>query len=637
MNSICTLPQKRDLLRRVYYLARIFHTGSSRGAVNPDADKEGDGLRRRLYVSYCPRSNSKLTQYPSGVRKPQQNRYAICGLALLLAVGAYFYGLGSDHIATNGDELLYAQIARATAESGHWLPLISPIPRLQNTKPPLLFWQGILSTHGAHEWTLFNLRWPNVLYTVLTALMIGLIGKHLFKKREAGFLAALIFLSFFGIFRYGRCFLTSAPEVFWLSLPCFLVLAWPHSMRPWSAIPLLGVIIGIGLLYKSFILVIPVVAVLSWWSLQEREYRLKPWIQADLGKLMLITLVSLAIFSLWFFLDPNPQAILEHFIVKENFGKFDPGSRSYLYNFFIGNSSIWRNVIAYPFNAGLLAPAVVALFILSFKNWGQATTVERSLWIWLMTLFIIFSLPNQRDERYLLLGMPPLALLLASYWDRIPRWILALSLLAVGVIAAGLGALGLLLQHHLAATPWGHYHYHLSYWMVIFATIAVVLIGVMRPFWTRALVCPGIFLLYFCYACFLGPFDGPMGHFNSASQELAVKKRIWVPINFNAREESYRFLLPHPYALIPYDYQASITIDAMKRKVPRFIISLPLTDQSGENLQNALLIGRRLNLIDRFNAQETQAMLLGNIAPYLFHQDLLIEREAENATPAASR
>ena len=62
-------------------LARIVHTDSSRGAANPDVDKEGDGLRRRLYVSYCPRSNSKLTQYPSGVRKPQQNRYEICGLA----------------------------------------------------------------------------------------------------------------------------------------------------------------------------------------------------------------------------------------------------------------------------------------------------------------------------------------------------------------------------------------------------------------------------------------------------------------------------------------------------------------------------------------------------------------------------
>jgi hypothetical protein len=91
-------------------LTRIFHTDWSRGAANPDADttgsretavetalalrgqpckgetsgservNEGDGLQRRLYVSYCPRSNSRLTQYPSAVRKPQQNRDEISGL-----------------------------------------------------------------------------------------------------------------------------------------------------------------------------------------------------------------------------------------------------------------------------------------------------------------------------------------------------------------------------------------------------------------------------------------------------------------------------------------------------------------------------------------------------------------------------
>ncbi len=70
-------------------LARIFHTGSSRGAANADADKEGDGLRRRLYVSYCPRSNSKLTLYPSGVRKPQQNQYEICGLARIRLLASW--------------------------------------------------------------------------------------------------------------------------------------------------------------------------------------------------------------------------------------------------------------------------------------------------------------------------------------------------------------------------------------------------------------------------------------------------------------------------------------------------------------------------------------------------------------------
>lgn len=552
-------------------------------------------------------------------------------LAALLAMVVYFYGLGSDHTATNGDELVYAQIARATAESNHWLPLQSPIARLQNTKPPLLFWQGMISTAWAKNWTLWNLRYPNVLYTLFTALIVALLGKQLAKKKETGLLAGLIFLSFFGTFRYGRCFLTSAPEVFWLSLPCFLLLAWPRLMSSWKAVPALGMILGIGLLYKSFTLVVPIVAVLGWWSLQKQEYKVGPWIRQDAGKMILITFIALTIFSLWFFLDPNPQSILDHFIIKENLGKFDAGTGSYLLNFFFGNSSIWRNVIAYPLNAGLLAPAVVALFVIAF----QKRFTEQRLWIWLVTIFIVFSFPNQRDERYLLLGMPPLALLLAFYWEKIPRWVLSLSLIAVAVIAAGLGGLALLLQHHLAATPWGAYHYPVSYWLLLLGVVGFVLIALSKSPITRACVCPGILLLYLCYAFFLLPFDGPMGHFNEAAQTLAETKKIWVPINFNAREESYRFLLPHAYALLPYDYKATITIEEMKSKVPRFIVSLPLTDQSEKNLQEATLIGRRLNLIDRFSAQETQAILLGDIAKYLFHQDLLIERRNVNATPAS--
>jgi hypothetical protein len=69
-------------------LNRIFHTDRDEEAAKAngappasgsDRVNEGNGLRQQLYVSYCPRSNSKLTQYPSGVRKPQQNRYEIGG------------------------------------------------------------------------------------------------------------------------------------------------------------------------------------------------------------------------------------------------------------------------------------------------------------------------------------------------------------------------------------------------------------------------------------------------------------------------------------------------------------------------------------------------------------------------------
>ena len=575
------------------------------------------------------------------------HKHLFSTFAALLAIFVYFYGLGSDHIATNGDELVYAQIARATAENGHWLPLQSPIARLQNTKPPLLFWQGMISSDWAKNWTLWNLRYPSVIYTLLTAMMLVLLGKRLSKKWMVGLLTGLIFLSFFGTFRYGRCFLTSGPEVFWLFSPCFLLLYWPNLFKSWMIVPFLGVIVGIGLLYKSFALIIPVAAGLSWWYLCKRKYNFKSWIKHDIGKIILLSLVSLGVFSLWFFLDPNPQAIFHDFIVRENMGKFDAGAGSYLANFFFGASSIWRNVIAYPLNAGLLIPATIALFIFQLgsvfkfqiflkkfatpdidkiRNLNTDPNIEKLLWIWLISVFVIFSFPNQRDERYLLLGMPALALLLAINWERLPRWILALSLIAVAVIAGGLGSLGLLLEHHLASAIWGFYHYPLSYWLVIISTIFFALFGLWNPQLTRTFVCPGIILVYLCYACFLWPFDGSLGHFDEVARDAIRSKRIWVPINFNAREESYRFLLPENKALFPYDYKASITIAEMQTKVPRFIVSLPLTDTSIEDIQGARLLGRRLNLIDRFNAKETQAIIMGDIAKYLFHQDLLIEK-----------
>ena len=595
----------------------------------------------RNSTNYGPPPTNRLVK----IMKHQRHFTSYC-IVTLLAIFTYFYGLGSDHTATNGDELVYAQMTRATALSGHLLPLQAPIERLSNTKPPLLFWQGIASTHWAKNWSLGNLRYPNVIYTLLIALMLFLLGKKITERPASGVLAALIYLSFFGTFRYGRCFLTSAPEVFWLFLPFFILLQWPHLFRSWKIVPLFGIVIGIGLLYKSFALLAPVAVGLGWCYYHERNANLRDWVKCDLGKIILLSLISLGIFSLWFVFDPNPQAIFNDFIWRENVGKFDAGSGHYLLNLFWGGSSIWRNVISYPLNAGILAPASVALFVIVLgsvfksqiflKNFTSLDVPKIRdlntdpncilLWIWIVTVFVVFSFPNQRDERYLLLGMPALALLLALNWNLIPRWIMNISLAAVAIIALGLGGLAILLQQHLASTSWAVYHYPTIYWLLILATFDFAAVGIIKPQLTRAFVCPAILLLYFCYGAFLSPFDGPLGHFDQAARDAVRDKKIWVPINFNAREESYRFLLPEAAVLIPYDYKANITIEQMESKVSRFIISLPLTDQSGESLQGAQILGHRLNLIDRFNAQETRDIIMGNVAKYLFHQDLLIER-----------
>ncbi|MEQ1916372.1 MAG: glycosyl transferase family 39, partial [Gallionella sp.] len=97
--------------------------------------------------------------------------------AVLLAVFTYFYGLDSQYIPKNGDEYPYKHITRLTADSGHLLPLQSQMENMRNTKPPLLFWQGIASTDGGKHWDLWDLRYPSVIYTLLTAALLFLLGR----------------------------------------------------------------------------------------------------------------------------------------------------------------------------------------------------------------------------------------------------------------------------------------------------------------------------------------------------------------------------------------------------------------------------------------------------------------------------
>jgi len=542
-------------------------------------------------------------------------------LSIALALAAYFAALGSDHAATNGDELLYAQMTRATAESGQWLPLQTMIERHRNTKPPGLFWQGLVSTNWAQNYTLWNLRWPSLLYTLATALMVFLVARQVSASRSTGLLAALIYLAFFGTYRYGRVFLTSAPETFWLFLPFCVLLLQPRDKCGicWGAVLAFGLSIGAALLYKSFALVLPGMVGLAWWTLHGRGYRVGDWLRADAAKIAIVGGVALAVFSLWYWLDPQRHLLLQDFVLKENVGKFDTGGGNYLLNLLWGESSIWRNVISYPLNAGLLAPAVVALFVITWLGRRHLANEEKLLWIWLITVFVVFTLPNQRDERYLLPAMPALAVLLALRWSQIPRWIFVITLLAVAVIALGMGLGAILLTNDAGLGtlyPW-------FYWPFVAAVMVFAATGIWRSGLTRAFAAPSILLLYLCYAAFLMPFDGPHGEFDRASAKFARGKTIAAPINFNAREEIYRFMLPGtqlpPYHVNDYD------LARLRSGNTNFIITLPLRDMSVENSPDLRVVGTRLQLIDRFNNKETMDMLSGNVSRNLFKKDLLVE------------
>ncbi|MCJ7800104.1 MAG: glycosyl transferase, partial [Polaromonas sp.] len=260
------------------------------------------------------------------------------GLALAVALG-YLFGLSGDHIPRNGDELVYAHIARLTAESGHWLPLVSSYDFMRNTKPPLLFWQAMVAGGWGDHWTLLNLRLPSVIYSWAIALMVGLLTWKMVRSDTApladgksvstrphhaltmGAIAAIVYLSFFTSYRYGRPYLTSAPETFWL-FGVFFALAWSPARllaSRWKFPLLAGLAIGLGCLYKSFVMVIPVgfALALCYQTVGARQAPwklLRPGIVADGLKVAAMSALGLAMFSLWFAMDPQPGEVWREFV-----------------------------------------------------------------------------------------------------------------------------------------------------------------------------------------------------------------------------------------------------------------------------------------------------------------------------------
>jgi len=534
-------------------------------------------------------------------------------IAIFLALLFYVVGLGSDHLATNGDELVYAQMTKLTAASGHFLPLQTGDKSLRNTKPPLLFWQGILSTGWGRDWALSRLRAPSVLYTFLIGGLLVLLGTRRLRSLPLGLSAAALFLCFFSTYRYGRVYLTSAPETFFLFAPLALLLLHSEEGLPRGGLQplLLGLMVGLALLYKSFALVIPFVATIALWDLRGRKWQWRPFLIEDVWKLAVVGVVAMLTFGLWFFLDPHPWQVFTDFVLRENVGKLNNGDESYILNLLWGTSSFWRILVSYPLNAGLLAPPVIALAADAWMRRKQLDPLEILLWTWVLVLAAFFCIPNQRDERYLIPAMPALAFLLAMRLDHLPRWTILISLAASAAITAGLIGLGLLLQHDAAdgiLYPW---------WalLVPFAGLLVCLKAFACPSLSRALLAPAILLAYLSYAAFLIPLDRGRGLFNAEAIHSVAGREVFVPSNFNAREESYGFLLPGAQVK-PYKY------GKRPPDKPFVVVSLPL-DQAPPA---GILLGKRLNMIDRFKNAQLLDMLAGNLSHHMFHWDWLVQR-----------
>ena len=558
-------------------------------------------------------------------------------LILLLGIFTYLYGLDSRFAPKNGDEYPYMHIVRMTAETGAWLPLQSEMDGIKNTKPPLLFWQGIASTRWGSQWSLSSLRWPSLVYTALTAFFLFLVVRRFSGKTQTGLLASLVWLSFFASYRYGRPFLTDPPEVFWLSLPFMALLYWGKSaFESKLFFPLLAAIcFGLALLSKSFAYIVPASLALSLYYWRWREWSIPKFLIYDFTKVVLVAILALGVFALWFALDPFPEAVWKEFVLGENAGKFEARSSNYLVDLIRGGDSIWMLLLTTLGNAGLLFFVLISALWQCWRN-RRFLSLEESLLLLLITAFLlVFSLPSQRSGRYLLPVMPAFAALIALYWDRLPLWGFRVALLLQLIILSALIWVGGNLQASHFLGEAGAWIYSSWHWTLMAISVIVVLVGLFRKNLTKTIALTGCFLCYCTLTSSLSPLEGALGRFDLDTIKAVQDQEVWIPCDYRAKDEEYRLLLPGA-KLHGYLAKDAGNVDALVNAYPLVAVQVPL-GLAPQICESCKIVGGRMEMRARHSDEEIKDMLMGHIGEHLFVTEYLISTPVKMTEPQSGK
>ena len=588
---------------------------------------------------------------PESMPKRLPTHYLWLALALVVALG-YLFGLGGDHSPRNGDELVYVHIARLTAASGHWLPLVSSFDFMRNTKPPLLFWQAMVAGGWGEHWTLLRLRLPSIAYTWAIALMVGLLTWKIIRNNpvatnsgapaatgeesrhraiSVGAIAAIVYLSFFTSYRYGRPYMTSAPETFWL-FGIFFALAWsPTKLMAsrWTFPLLAGLALGIGSLYKSFAMVVPVgfALALCYQSVGAKKPLWNPirhGVVTDGLKVFAICALGLGLFGLWFALDPQPGEVWREFVVGENAGKFQ-SSPGYFKVAFSGSGFI-TILTGYFTNALFMLPVSIGCMVAAWKAYGKktpASDAEKIMWLWMLGLAFVFLFPSQRSTRYLIPAMPALAVLMALYWGRTGRIWFGLSLL---LCAAGALAMGWVAYAAVRATQ-DESLYAPAYWLFLVAVVLACVAGLLKKEWTRPVTALAGFAVLFALAWATEPFNGQLGRFKPETNAMLQGQSVAVPSNFNGNFERYEFIITGakvvPYfAEQPVDYA---NVDELL-KTNRYALVQRRAGQAP--CTQCRIIDRRWDLRSRQDEKDGTKAAFKTPETYFYAQEYLVERPA---------
>jgi len=376
------------------------------------------------------------------------------------------------------------------------------------------------------------------------------------------------------------------------------------------------VLAGMALLTKSFAQLVPIGVGLCWWHLYVRNWRVGAFLRSSLPGIVWMAMLSLGMFSLWFLLDPQPEAIWREFVMGENVGKMGSGVGAWLKGLLWGDGSsdsIWSLFGSWFSNAGLLAFPLFGLMVESWKNRDSLLDEERLLWIWVFAIFMVFCIPSQRSGRYLLEGMPALAVLMATRSQFVWRYAFVLSLGAAIAVLLSLGWISLLLARELGMQAFAWWHFPLVVAAVVFSALAIA-----RPRWIAICGAIASLTVFLSLSSFLSVFDAPLGIYDNAVKEATANRVVWTPEKFRSKAETHRFLLPQA-VVRGYPAGGKVPDAPIRGPDDLMVIQLPLDAPAP-----AGAIGSRINITSRHKAWQIREMATGHVKKHLFAREYVV-------------
>jgi 4-amino-4-deoxy-L-arabinose transferase-like glycosyltransferase len=361
--------------------------------------------------------------------------YSLCAVGALLFLLALWFGTLDYRRLAEPDEGRYAEIAREMAATGDWIT-----PRLDGLKyfekPALQYWATAAAFRAFGESEGVARLWPAL--TGLLAIFASWLAASRLWGRSTGQVAALVLASCLWFMGGGHVLTVDMGVTGFMTLTLAAFLLAQHDAattterRRWMW--LAWAAMGLAVLSKGLIgLVLPGAILLLYMGWQRDWKRLA---QVELGVGLLI---FLAITLPWFVTVSlrNPE-FAQFFFVHEHFQRFttDIAHRVQPWWYFIPLLLVG----ALPWTS--LLPG--ALRLASIRTAGDFQP-QRLLLLWVVFIFVFFSVSDSKLPLYILPIFPALALMIARYAMQLPRATLARHMLFAAAIGAAAGLAGIAL------------------------------------------------------------------------------------------------------------------------------------------------------------------------------------------------